>query len=107
LGFWEAAAGEGGSKPKFPYCKQTVFAVEQYVLGYNASASRHTMAQKIKSQSILQTVILPLLECQAKYAHSVGGEFWFLQRVLHPQMGSTLPHPRHVAGLRLYFFTYL
>lgn len=31
FGWWEVV--EGWAKPKFRYCKQTVFAVGQYVLG--------------------------------------------------------------------------
>jgi len=57
--------GEGGAKSKFQCCTQTVFAVGQYVLGCAVSTQGHTRAQKIKSQSVLRTVILPLLQCQA------------------------------------------
>lgn len=64
-----------GSKPKFPYCKQTVLAVEQYVLAYIVSAQQHRMARKIKSQSILHAVILPLLEFRAEYVPVWAGSF--------------------------------
>ena len=54
--------GEGRAKPKFRYCEQTVLGVGQYILGCAVSTYRRTTTQKIKSQSVLQIVILPLLQ---------------------------------------------